>query len=371
MDRKPISLMRATPPHTPASSEVLQKALAICAQYLHLAGPPCQWRICETDEDRFTGLEWIGNRIRPGPALDRIMVTNGRAHSTLFLMSSLVGPGNLLLTEELTSPQVYSLAKIAAVEVQGVRIDDQGVIPDDFERKCKRHGPKAILLNCTIHTPTAYVTPTERRLAILSVARKYGVQIIEDDAQALYLDEPPESFATMAPDMTWYMLGCSEYLNRGIDLAFVVVPSQCLLTDSLERLGPISIWHPTPLAASVISRWIRTGVAQDLLQLARVEIRKRQAIVSELLSSIDGFRGSSGVHFWLPAPAGIRGEQFSRAIATAGILVQPSKVYAGHCEPRLEGIRPGIGSLLDLNETRYAMEIIRDIYYTFWFGSVP
>ncbi|KRR11400.1 PLP-dependent aminotransferase family protein [Bradyrhizobium valentinum] len=363
MDRKQVSLMRATPPHLPAFSEALQKTWAAFAESDEtLAGQFRQHRYHGNEEDRAAGVEWIGNRIRPTPGLDRVMVTNGTMNSILLLTSSLVGPGKVLLTEELTFPQVYTLAKIAAVEVQGVRIDQQGLLPDDFERKCKQHAPKAVYVNCTVHSPTAHVMPTERRRAITEIARKYGVQIIEDEAQALYLDNLPDSFATMAPDVTWFLMGLSKYLSLGIRMAFVVAPSERALVNILERLRPISTWHPAPLMASVITSWIRTGVAQTLLELARIELRKRQAIVSEVLSDIDGFQGSPGIHFWLPAPAGVDSEQFSRAIGEAGILVRPSKLYAGDREPRFHGIRPGVGDPVDLAETRYAVEVIRGIY---------
>lgn len=363
MDIKQISLMRATPPHLPALAETLQKTWAALADSDdNLAWQLRQHRYNGNEEDRSAGVKWIGNRVTPAPTLDRMMVTNGTMNSILLLISSLAGAGNVLLTEELTFPQVYTLAKMAAARVQRVRIDHQGLVPDDFEQQCRQHAPKAVYVNCTVHSPTAYVTPNERRHAIADIARKYGVQIIEDEPQALYLDDLPESFATIAPDLTWYLMGLSKYLSLGVRMAFVVAPSQRALASILERLRPISTWHPAPLMASIITRWIGSGAAQDLLRLARFEVQKRQAIVSEVLSDIDGFQGSSGIHFWLSAPIGVDSEQFSRAIGDAGILVRPSKLYAGGCEPRLQGIRPGVGDPVDLAETRYAVDIIRSIH---------
>lgn len=372
MDQKQISLIRATSPHLPALSEALHKTWGAFAESDQDLVSRFHYHAYDgNEEDRSAGVEWIGNRVRPAPALDRMMVTNGTMNSILLLASFLVGAGNVLLTEELTFPQVFTIAKIASVDVQGVRIDQQGLVPDDFERQCKQRAPKAVYVNCTVHSPTGYVTPTERRSAIVDIAREYGVQIIEDEAQALYLDDLPDSFATIAPDITWYLMGLSKYLSLGIPMAYVVAPSERALANILERFRPISTWRPAPLTASVITRWIRTGVAQNLLQLARAEIRKRQAIVSELLSDIDGFQGSSGIHFWLPAPDGVDSEQFSRAIGEAGVLVQPSKFYAGDHESRLRGIRAGVGDPPSLAETRHAVEVIRGIYYVFWFGSVP
>nr|WP_249815405.1 PLP-dependent aminotransferase family protein [Bradyrhizobium sp. 168] len=364
--------MRATPPYLPALSEALQKTLATfatsedtLARYFRQS----QYDWCE--ETRSSGVEWIGTRVKLAPAVDKMMVTSGATSTILLLTSFLVPPGTVLLAEELTLPQVYAIAKITSVRVQSVRIDQQGLLPDDLEQKCKHYAPKAIYLNCTVHSPTTHVTPIERRRAIADIARKYGVQIIEDDSQALFLDDLPDSFATIAPDITWYSIGLSGYFGDAVRLAFVVAPSACDLAAVHRGSHLISTWRPAPLTISIATHWIRTGVARTLLQLVRTETRKRQQIASELLSEIDGFRGSNGTHFWLPTPTGVDSEQFSRALAEAGIIVRASKLYAGDYEPRLQGIRSGVGEPVDVDQLRRAMEIIRDIYYRFWFGALP
>lgn len=372
MEQTQISLMRATPPHLPRLSESLEAPwLEFAKSHASLAR---QFRQCccePVEEHRSAAVEWIGRRIRPTPTIDRMIVTSGAMNSILLLMSSLVGAGNVLLTEELTFPQVASLAEIACIKLRRVRIDNEGMVPDDFDRQCRKHKPKAVCVNCTVHTPTAYVMPKERRSAIASIARRYGVQIIEHEAQALYLNDSPDPFATIAPELTWHVHSLSKYFGGGVRMAFVVAPSDHPLSKVLKRLRLVTSSYPAPVVASVITTWIRNGIAESLLQLARTEIRTRQAIVSEHLSDIDGFQGSYGIHFWLPSPAGVNSEQFSRAIAEAGVLVRPSKLYAGDQEPRLPGICSAVGGPLELDEVRQAAEIIRVTYYRFWFGSLP
>lgn len=362
-EKHQISLMRATPPHLDALAKALQETWG----HLSVTDEDLAWQFRQhryngSDQDKAAGIRWIGERIKPLPDISRMMVTNGTMNSILLLTSAIVGAGNVLLTEELTFPQVYTLAGIANVRVCGVRIDEHGMVPDDFERKCRELVPRAVYVNCTVHSPTAYVMPTERRRTIANIARRYNVQIIEDEAQALYLDGLPDSFATIAPDLTWYLMGLSKYLSLGIRMAFVVAPSERALAEILTRLRPISTWHPAPLMASIISHWIHSGIAQNLLGLARVEVRKRQTVIAEVLSGLPGFRGSNGIHFWLTAPDGIDSEDFAKAIAEAGVLVRPSRLYSGDHEPRLQGIRPGVGDPVDLAETRHAAEIIRTVH---------
>ncbi|RVI02045.1 PLP-dependent aminotransferase family protein [Sinorhizobium meliloti] len=363
MLEKSISLMRATPPHLPELSRALQTS------WKELQDPKCdlawefrQHRYSGTEEDRLAAVDWIGTRIEPAPSSDRLMVTNGTMNSILLLSSTIVGAGNVLLVEELTFPQVYTLAELVGVRVVGVRIDGRGIVPEDFERKCRELSPKAIYLNCSCHSPTAYVTPMERRLEIVEVARRYGVQIFEDEAQVHYLENAPPSFASLSPESTWYMMGLSKYLSLGVRMAYVVAPTISKLQELMSRIRPLSSWHPAPLVAVVITRWMQLGIAQNLLLLGKAEVQRRQAAVVEVLGDIPGFRTSGGIHFWLQCPQGTNSEDFSAALGEAGVTVRPSKLYSGPKAPSIEGIRPGVGDPADVAETQSAADIIRSVY---------
>ncbi|MDQ7251045.1 aminotransferase class I/II-fold pyridoxal phosphate-dependent enzyme [Dongia sedimenti] len=363
MNQNPIGLARAIPPRVPGFAEALKETWQDLAGKEDGADPLFRaHRYGGTDEDHAAGLSWIGTRVSPAPDPDKVTVTNGTMNSILLLSTSLVGQGNVLLTEELTFPLVHTLAEMVGVRVGGVRIDAAGMIPEDFEKKCRDLKAKAVYVNCTVHSPTAYVTPEERRREIAAIARRHGVQILEDDAQALYLDNAPASFATIAPEITWYMLGFSKYLSSGIRMSYVVAPSMRALDLFLERFRPITTWHPAPIIAAMVTRWIETGRAHQLLDQVRAEVRRRQAIASEVLSGIDGYRGSSALHFWLPAPPGVESTAFSRAIGEAGVTVRPSRLYAGGLEPRVQGIRPAVGEPASAMEARRALGVLREVY---------
>lgn len=363
MTQTEIGMMRATAPRLDIFSEALSATWRELASSKDSLSAQFQaHRFNGTDEDRIAGARWIGRRIAPSPDPDRMMVTNGTMNSILILASSIVGPGNVLLTEELTFPVAYTLAKIAAVRVHGVKIDALGMVPEDFERKCQALKPKAVYVNCTVHSPTAYVAPPERREAIAQIAHRHGVQIIEDEAQALYLPAPPPSFATLAPDITWYMMGLSKYLSVGIRMAFVVAPSKAALDALLERVRPVTTWHAAPIIAAVVTNWIKTGRAHELLDATRSEVHRRQAIASEMLADLPGYRGSHGIHFWLAAPKGISGVDFAAAIGKAGVIVRPSRLYSGELEPCFQGVRPAVGEPRNATETHRALGIIRDVH---------
>ncbi len=49
-------------------------------------------------------------------------------------------------------------------------MDQQGVIPEEFEAACQRWHPKAIYLTPAVQNPTAVVMPLVRRQALAEIA---------------------------------------------------------------------------------------------------------------------------------------------------------------------------------------------------------
>src|SRR6202000_3063949 len=121
-------------------------------------------------------------------------------------------------------------------------------------------------------------------------------------------------------------------------------------------------WHPAPIMAHMVTRWIETGQARRVLDATRTEVRARQAVVAETLAGIEGYRGSSALHFWLPAPPGIDSTQFAEAIAEAGLIGRAARLYAGDGAPRAQGVRPAVGEVDSVADTRRAVETLRDVY---------
>jgi DNA-binding transcriptional MocR family regulator len=359
--RAPISFIRATPPALPALRGDVRAALVDIGTRLDGdASLFRQHRFDGTPFDKECAAQWLAQRL-PTPPADRILVTNGTMNSLLLLMATVVRPQGVLATEAMTFPQVKTLAALFDIRLVGIECDEQGLRPDALEDAC-RAGPKpsALYVQPTIQSPTATVMPLARRKDIAEVARRHGLMLIEDEAQALYAQDVPPPIASFAPESVWYLMGLSKYLSLGIRAAFVVAPSANDAKSVLARARTLSTWHVAPLVAELAAKWIRDETAHALFAAARDELHARQALVSEVFADLAGFRGSQGLHFWLTAPAGYSGEDFTRAASDTGVLVRPSELYAvSSCT---FGIRPAIGDSPDREVLMEGLQRLRAVF---------
>lgn len=72
-------------------------------------------------------------------------------------------------------------------------MDREGILAQDFDRMIRATGARVAILTPTLQNPTSAVMSVERRLAIADIARRHGVQVIEDDVYGALTDSPPLS----------------------------------------------------------------------------------------------------------------------------------------------------------------------------------
>ena len=366
--RTPTGFLRATPPPLDilggSVREALRKIAAGCDDHAELFR---QHRFDGTADDKALAARWMSQRLCHEPPPERIIVTNGTMNSLLLLQATLVGPGGLLATEAYTFPQVKVIASLLNVDTVGVEMDEHGLRADALDELCRSpRKPSTLYCNPSIQSPTATIMPAFRRREIAEVARRHQLLIIEDEAQALYADDLAPPIATLAPELSWYLMGLSKYLSLGIRTAFMVAPSQASAQRLLSRVRTISTWHPAPLVATLVMDWIRSGTAQAIVEANRNELRARQQLVREVFQNIPGCRSSYGLHFWLPAPHNCTASQLERAAFEAGVPVRASDLYAVNSGPAtLQGVRPAIGDPPNREQLVQGLRALRNIYEEF------
>jgi DNA-binding transcriptional MocR family regulator len=118
--------------------------------------------------------------------------------------------GDVVLSEELTYPGTRSITAQLGLRLVGLPMDDEGVDADAFADACKRLTPRALYLNPTLLNPTTHTISEPRRIAIVAIARRFGVPIIEDDPYGFLPTSGPPPFAALAPDITWHVAGLAS-----------------------------------------------------------------------------------------------------------------------------------------------------------------
>ncbi|MCA6107919.1 aminotransferase-like domain-containing protein [Bradyrhizobium cenepequi] len=301
-----VELVRATPPVLTAVSDILGESLREISQDERTGVAFHKHRFGGDLADREAGAIWCEGRL--GTAVDpsRVVVTNGTQNSLLMLVASLVPPGSVLLTEALSYPQIGTLCNLVGATARSVKLDELGVVPDDFKRCCEEYRPKAAYLIPTVQNPTATILPSNRRHEIVAIARKHGVAIIEDEAQAFLPPNADAPIASLAPDTTWYVLTMSKSTSVGLRVGYFVAPDLRQLENVYARFKKMSMWFSSPITAILATRWITDGTANRILAAIRGEMAERHRILRDELTNVSYQSSPNSLHVWVKGASGLR-----------------------------------------------------------------
>jgi DNA-binding transcriptional MocR family regulator len=181
----------------------------------------------------------------------QILVTTGAQQGISLVTQLLVGPGDAVVTEEATYGGALDVFRSAGARLFAARSDEHGVDPHDLEQLVTRVRPALIYLVPTFNNPTGTILPPDRRRAVVDLARRFHVPVIDDMVLShLSIDGEP-----VPPPLAHYAeTGPRE---RRTDLVITV--------DSLAKLywgGLRTGW--VRAAPGLVNRLARTKTITDL-----------------------------------------------------------------------------------------------------------
>jgi DNA-binding transcriptional MocR family regulator len=307
---------------------------------------------------RAAGADWIA---RSGLSIDpeQVLVCTGALHAMTVVLSTITNPGDSVFTESLTYPGMKNLAHLLHLRLKGLPTDNQGIIPEAFDKACRRESTKILYTIPTIQNPLGTVMPEERRRAIAEIAVKHGVAIVEDDVHSFMLPSQPRPLSSFAPENSYYILSTSKSIAGGMRIGYLVAPERMIepLATSLRA----TVWMAAPLMAEIASEWIRDGTAERLVEQKRSEAAARQSIAR---AALDGFQFDAhplSFHLWLHLPEPWRSNEFSAQLRRRGVVVTPAEAFVPGREEPPHAVRVCVGAPRSRAQLEKGLCIIRSV----------
>lgn len=298
---------------------------------------------------------WLDRR-GLSPSRERIFLTPGAHPALLAIFGVLAKPGETVLSENITYPGMRSIAAQLRLNLSGLAMDGEGILPDAFADACKRLAPKALYLNPTIQNPLTLTIPQKRREEICAVARRFHVPIVEDDAYGFIPLDAPAPLAAMAPDLTWHIGGLAKCIGAGLRLAYVVAPDTKAIWPFVSAMRASNVMA-SPLNVALATRWIEDGTADAILRFIRSEAEARQNMAAAALPK-GSFRADPlAFNIWLPLQNGWTRSTFGSHMRSSGIGVVASDAFAVEA-PAPEAVRVCFGGPIARAGLQSALEFM-------------
>jgi len=304
-------------------------------------------------------VEWLSD-LPLGPVThDDIVLTHGGQNGLCLVFQTILqGAKPVVLVEDLSYAGFRRAGELMRAEVVGIRMDKWGIEPGALEHVLRQTPAQAICVSPEVQNPTGTHTPLERRKEIVEIARRYDVQIVEDDCYRMG-DAHAPSFRALAPERGWHVSSISKVLTPALRVGFAIAPRD--RSVDLRRSAEYGYF----------------GLAQPLAELTRLlltdprtrqiaaDIRARMGeYVRVAVNALGGFdlNWAPDVPFvWLNLPSGWRSAAFSTAAEREGIQLRSADEFALRDGRAPNAVRIAMNGHVSLDRFEAAMLRLRGL----------
>lgn len=304
--------------------------------------------------------EWICSHLAKGGVRatpDQVLITCGSQQGIELTAKVLLDPGDVVVVENpsyLAALQTFSGYEASFAVADS---DDDGMCVDGLERILIERRPKLIYIVPNFHNPKGTTLSLERRHALLRLAQRHRVLILEDDpyGELRFRGEALPSLASLDTEGVVIQLGTfSKTLAPGLRIGWVVGPREIIRSLTIAKQA--SDLHTATLAQRatfmLLNRFDYTGhLAQLRVQYGERCLVMLGALKENMPPGTRWTQPDGGMFVWVELPQGMNAEElFPKALDKKVAFVPGTSFFAA--QPRREFMR--------LNYSNRAPEFIRE-----------
>jgi len=270
--------------------------------------------------------DWIGpDRAGRIGAQDIVLGLGAQNSVIMALQTILHGAHPVILTEALAYPGVRHAGRLLRAQLIGVEMDGQGIRPDRLEDALKRHGGQALLTASEVHSPTTQRTTMARRQEIAELARRYQLQIIEDDCHCVTRPDEP-AYRGICPERAWFISSLTKSVSPALRFGYAAAPrGQAEIARQVAQSSFYGL--PQPIL-DICAELLNSGAAEEIRAGVEQSYVERVRIAVNILGQWDITWRPEAPFLWLKLPQGWRGSTFARACESERIRIKPADEFA-------------------------------------------
>lgn len=215
---------------------------------------------------------------------ENIFITSGVQQALTLLAGMPFPSGNrTVLVEQPTYPLFLAYLEAHQIPTIGIRRDANGIDLDELERIFRGGGIKLFYTTPRFHNPLGGSYTRRQKEAIVKLASRYGVYLVEDDYMA-DLERDSKSDPLHAYDReerTIYLKSYSKILFPGLRVGVAVLPRE--LSESFGRYKKLLDIDSSMLSQAALELYLKSGMFDRHREKIRGCYLRRSELLAESL----------------------------------------------------------------------------------------
>jgi len=242
------------------------------------------------------------------PQAKDIIVLTGSTQGIMVVAQSLAEPGDEIIVETPSYPGALQIFQICGLRAIPVPVDEDGMRVDHVEAILRTRRPRFIYTMPSMHNPTNVTMNADRRERLVTLARRAGIPIIEDDPYGELAHAPAPPLVGLAPDYVVYLSTFSKTIAPSLRVGWLAAP-RTILERLLLRKQALDMATSLYVQAA-IADYLQTGYDAHVVQLRQELLERRKiadtAIAAHWPSTIRTSKATGGFYLWASTPRELR-----------------------------------------------------------------
>jgi 2-aminoadipate transaminase len=307
---------------------------------------------------------------------EEVVVTTGSQMALDLMVRIFCDPGDVVLVEAPSYVGALSVFRAYQCDVVHVPMDEEGLQPEALAEAIARVAeqgktPKLIYTIPSFHNPAGVTQGPGRRKAILDVALRHGILILEDDPYGLLAFDgaPPRAIRADEDEGVVYLGSFSKTIASGLRVGWALAPHG--VREKLVLAAEAAVLCPSNFSQLAVSEYLATQPWREQVSVFRsVYAERRDALLDAMAmhfpAEAEWTVPDGGFYSWVTLPPGIDATaMLPRAVSALVAYVPGTGFFAdgqgrrnmrlSYCYPPPDRIREGVRRLAGVLEAE--MEI--------------
>ncbi|MCG8346150.1 MAG: PLP-dependent aminotransferase family protein [Chloroflexales bacterium] len=269
--------------------------------------------------------------VSAGP--DEIIVTAGVTQGMALATDILAWPGATVLVEQPTYLGLLNILAARGIRAVGLPIDEEGLVVDTVAQAVQIHQPVFLYTVPSFHNPCGVCMSPRRREALLELAERHNLWIIEDDIYGHMCYEgasPPALKSNDRSGRVIYLSSFSKCLMPGLRIGYAIAAPDFVRRMALVRQASDLCSPPLTQRALAIfleEGWLHSHIKRMLPRYHERRDALLHAMKRFFPSDVAWTWPRGGFACWVKLPSGSSvTDLYLRAIAR-GVAFAPGEVF--------------------------------------------
>ncbi len=326
------------------SASIYEKSATLALQYGATDGytPLCDV-ISKRQKEKFN----IGRSTKNGDAFDdTTIIVSGGQQGIELACKVFCNEGDAVICENPTFIGALNAFRSNGAKPVGVTLDDDGMNINELEETIKNTpNAKLIYVIPTFQNPCGITTSYEKRLKIYSLAKKYGLMILEDNpyGELRFAGEDIPTIKSMDKDgIVIYCSTFSKILSAGMRVGFVIAPDA--VASKMVVSKQTSDVHTNLFFQILCHRYMTEcdleGHIKDIQNLYRHKCGLMlDSLEHEMPESVKFTRPEGGLFIWCTLPDNADALAFIKEATNRNVRIVPGATFNCNTEASSQSFR--------------------------------